>query len=710
MDALESIRSYTEQDLEENSDMKGYRVEEEEDREIVDKRKRGLSNSRKRNIPEENEEWEDGRKRKSVGDKNDIRKKLGGSSRGGSGDEESCSKIMKKTHEGKSVKILSSVYQDRESEISRKGRDVVRSEVYCLADENERNRAQRRPLKRLLRAKLEARRIIHMMGHLKMRGIGIRGIQERWKVVEIKVLEVMNGKGIRGEDGMNLNLEVRRTKRSRSPERIERHRQELDEIDRGFSQSDNERSIIHKGRQSEKEAYGNDRSKGRDRDWGGSKDSWRKRQQSRNDKEAKDGDCDFDYKKEWDSQRRERDRMDNEKLHGRPAYRKDRTRTEGMKTSSVGTKNEYSDVIEIRPKSLDYEREESGSMFSRHTSAGQTSSRGSLPPFGNNQGPGSFNKGILQGRKGGRRGRGGGVQGRDGQHVIPVPMVGPPFGHLSLPPGPMRPIGPNMSAAPGPPIIPIFIPPSPGPIVWPGPRGFDMNALAAPPELSPIPPPRLLGPRFLPNMGTGPNHAMYFNQFGPGRGVSPITDPGFNIMGPIGRGVPHDNAPMGWGPPRISAPPGKAPSRGEQNDYSQNFVDTGMRTQNFIRGLELTSVVEDYPKLRELIQRKDEIVAKSSSPPMYYKCDLREHVLSPEFFGTKFDVILVDPPWEEYFHRAPGVTDHMEYWTPKEIQNLKIEAFADTPSFIFLRVGDGVGLEQGRLCLKKLREDPRENI
>ncbi|KAI3695907.1 hypothetical protein L1987_78911 [Smallanthus sonchifolius] len=86
---------------------------------------------------------------------------------------------------------------------------------------------------------------------------------------------------------------------------------------------------------------------------------------------------------------------------------------------------------------------------------------------------------------------------------------------------------------------------------------------------------------------------------------------------------------------------------------------------------------------------------------MYYKCDLREQVLSPEFFGTKFDVILVDPPWEEYAHRAPGVADHMEYWTFEEIMNLKIEAIADTPSFVFLWVGDGVGLEQGRQCLKK---------
>ncbi|KAJ4772462.1 N6-adenosine-methyltransferase subunit METTL14 [Rhynchospora pubera] len=81
---------------------------------------------------------------------------------------------------------------------------------------------------------------------------------------------------------------------------------------------------------------------------------------------------------------------------------------------------------------------------------------------------------------------------------------------------------------------------------------------------------------------------------------------------------------------------------------------------------------------------------------MYYKCDLRDHVLSPEFFGTKFDVIFVDPPWEEYVHRALGITDHIEYWTFDEIMNLKIEAIADTPSFIFLWVGDGVGLEQGK--------------
>ncbi|CAK9135938.1 unnamed protein product [Ilex paraguariensis] len=344
------------------------------------------------------------------------------------------------------------------------------------------------------------------------------------------------------------------------------------------------------------------------------------------------------------------------------------------------------------------------SFMPNRTSVGQSSSGGSQLPYGNQE-LGSYGRAVPQGNKVNRIGRGGRGRpnGRDNQQVgLPVPMMGSPFGPLGMPPpGPMQPLTPSMSPAPGPPISPsVFIPPFSPPVVWPGARGIDMNMLAIPPGLSAVPP-GPSGPRFASNIGTPPNTAMYFNQPGPGRGEPlNISGPNFNAIAPAGRGQPQDKAIGGWAPPR-NGPPGKAPSRGEQNDYSQNFVDTGMRPQNFIRELELTNVVEDYPKLRELIQRKDEIVAKSASPPMYYKCDLREFGLVPEFFGSKFDVILVDPPWEEYVHRAPGVTDHMEYWTFEEIMNLKIEAIADTPSFIFLWVGDGVGLEQGRQCLKK---------
>nr|GME02403.1 methyltransferase-like protein 1 [Ipomoea batatas] len=337
-------------------------------------------------------------------------------------------------------------------------------------------------------------------------------------------------------------------------------------------------------------------------------------------------------------------------------------------------------------------RGQSGDLMNQG-SGGQTSSGGSQPPHGSQE-PSSFNRSGPQSARGirlGRMGRGRST-GRDNHQVgLQMPMVGSPFGPLGMPP----PLNPNMSPAPVPPISPgVFIPPFSPPIVWPGARGVEMNMLAVPPGPS--------GLRFPPNIGNPPNPGMYFNQPGPGRGAPPsVSSPNFNTGMPAGRGQTPDKTPGGWVPPRTNAPPGKAPSRGEQNDYSQNFVDTGMRPQNFIRELELTSVVEDYPKLRELIQKKDEIVAKAASAPMYYKCDLHEQELSPEFFGTKFDVILIDPPWEEYVHRAPGVTDNMEYWTFEEIMNLKIEAIADTPSFIFLWVGDGVGLEQGRQCLKK---------
>jgi hypothetical protein len=50
----------------------------------------------------------------------------------------------------------------------------------------------------------------------------------------------------------------------------------------------------------------------------------------------------------------------------------------------------------------------------------------------------------------------------------------------------------------------------------------------------------------------------------------------------------------------------------------------------------------------------------------------------------RFDVILIDPPWEEYVRRAPGFVSDTDFWTWQEIQNLDIGAIADGPSFVFL--------------------------
>ncbi|XP_050225761.1 N6-adenosine-methyltransferase non-catalytic subunit MTB [Mercurialis annua] len=585
--------------------------------------------------------------------------------------------------------------------------------------------------------------------------------------------EVRERSSIADEDGNTGGRdksakEVGRSNRSKTPEKSVRRHPESQ-----HSELEYERSSDNRRKDFEKDGHKDDRTKGRDDFWGdrsrdreSSKDSWKRRQSTSNDREAKDGDVAYDRGRDWEP-RHARERNDNERPHGR-------TRGEAVKTSSnFGISNENYDVIEIQTKPLDFGRPESASNFARRSehgqqsdgksgsnaeewahmrdervrrldiqgssedtkerfnddsvswrdemdyqagkgrgqrgamsgrgAGGQSSSGGSQTPYGN-QDSGSFSRNSQQGVKGSRIGRGGRGRpaGRDNQQV-PLPLMGSPFGPIGIPPpGPMQPLGPSMSPAPGPLMTPgVIFPPFSSPVIWPGARGVEMNMLGMPPALSPVPP-GPSAPRFPPSMGNPSNPAMFFNQAGSGRGMPPnMSGPSFNPAGLVGRGTTSDKTSGGWIPPRNSGPPGKAPSRGEQNDYSQNFVDTGMRPQNFIRELELTNVVEDYPKLRELIQKKDEIVTKSASAPMYLKGDLREFELSPELLGTKFDVILVDPPWEEYVHRAPGVADHMEYWTFEEILNLKIEAIADTPSFIFLWVGDGVGLEQGRQCLKK---------
>lgn len=65
------------------------------------------------------------------------------------------------------------------------------------------------------------------------------------------------------------------------------------------------------------------------------------------------------------------------------------------------------------------------------------------------------------------------------------------------------------------------------------------------------------------------------------------------------------------------------------------------------------------------------------------QADLRELPLSVETFGTKFDVVLIDPPWEEYGRRAPGIID-FQSWAWQEIMALEIERITDPPSFVFL--------------------------
>ncbi|KAJ4457588.1 putative Methyltransferase MT-A70 family protein [Paratrimastix pyriformis] len=142
--------------------------------------------------------------------------------------------------------------------------------------------------------------------------------------------------------------------------------------------------------------------------------------------------------------------------------------------------------------------------------------------------------------------------------------------------------------------------------------------------------------------------------------------------------------------------PVQGPSSQRHNDYCLHFVETGERPQNFIRDTRASERFEEYPKLRELIQRKDALIAAHHTAPAHLRCDLKSFPLA-EALGSKFDVILVDPPWEEYYRLGRASS----YWTLEEMMSLRVDTIAETPSFLFLWVGNAAGLEQGRILMRQ---------
>eukprot|EP00366_Plasmodium_knowlesi_P004943 XP_002262441.1 methyltransferase, putative [Plasmodium knowlesi strain H] len=154
-----------------------------------------------------------------------------------------------------------------------------------------------------------------------------------------------------------------------------------------------------------------------------------------------------------------------------------------------------------------------------------------------------------------------------------------------------------------------------------------------------------------------------------------------------------------------------------QNDYNQNFVNTGERPQNFIRDSDENKRFDKYPKLKQLLELKNVIIKKRSTPARYINCDLRTFDLGT--LGTKFDVILIDPPWKEYYDRKIHNLDllnsmHIEnydlngdinndkdkYWTVDDLASLEIDKIADVPSFLFIWCGV-THLEDARILLSK---------
>ncbi|CAF1024315.1 unnamed protein product [Brachionus calyciflorus] len=149
----------------------------------------------------------------------------------------------------------------------------------------------------------------------------------------------------------------------------------------------------------------------------------------------------------------------------------------------------------------------------------------------------------------------------------------------------------------------------------------------------------------------------------------------------------------------------KEENEGPKNDYCQHFVDTQQRPQNFIRDPGLTERFEEYPKLRELIKLKDDLISKTNAPtrPMYIKSDLISKdggdFSLAELTGSEFDVILIEPPILEY--QTNNKIFFNKFYTWDEIKSIDIASITSQRAFIFLWCGSGVGLDKGRECLKK---------
>eukprot|EP00775_Hariotina_reticulata_P013793 gene13793-13914_t len=298
-------------------------------------------------------------------------------------------------------------------------------------------------------------------------------------------------------------------------------------------------------------------------------------------------------------------------------------------------------------------------------------------------GPGAMAHMAAAGGPGGPAGGGRGVMGlplaamagpggAGGMMAGPPAMMGP--GQLvMMPPGAMMAVAAPM---PGGPIV--MMPPRP-----PLPQGMPM--MAGPPGgfggPAPQPPPPA---GHMDRQGTQVDLRSPGAPERPGSAGSAGADPGPAV------------APM-------DLPGYNRPTKRQQrsNDYCQHFVDTGERPQNFLRDTVLEDRYADYPQLQRLIQLKNQQVDSYRMPPYALRADLRRLKLSKELFGTRFDVILIDPPWEEYVRRAPRFVSDPETWTWQDIQNLDIDAIADTPSFVFLWCGSAEGLDAGRHCLRK---------
>jgi N6-adenosine-specific RNA methylase IME4 len=139
-----------------------------------------------------------------------------------------------------------------------------------------------------------------------------------------------------------------------------------------------------------------------------------------------------------------------------------------------------------------------------------------------------------------------------------------------------------------------------------------------------------------------------------------------------------------------------------RNDYNQSFVDLGIRPQNHLRDADPATRYIEYPKLERVVKLKDEILKLRNTPAMYMQCDLKTFDFSQ--LGTDFDVVLMDPPWEEYQERVSQT--HVTWegdltpWTLADMENIPMNKIAKPTAFLFMWCGVK-HLEDARTLFRK---------
>lgn len=146
-----------------------------------------------------------------------------------------------------------------------------------------------------------------------------------------------------------------------------------------------------------------------------------------------------------------------------------------------------------------------------------------------------------------------------------------------------------------------------------------------------------------------------------------------------------------------------------RNDLNSIYVKNLIRPQDQIINPFRINRFDEYPKQKYLLKLKDDQVNQHSYKPVYLPYNLinsipsSENSLSSLFdvikFGTKFDVICIDPPIK---NSRSAQIEGCE-WTWEALATLPVKQLSADPSFVFMWVGDGgsQGLEKGRQLLAR---------